>query len=86
MNPGKKNSGTIKLPRALVDVLEVLVTSMKFHTPVWGPSGTFSECTRVCFRCTQMMTKGQGETGIVSRGVRQPSPVLMNRKVTNTLT
>ena len=75
MNPGKKNSGTVKLPRALVDVLEVLVTSTEFHTRVRGPSGTFSECTRVCFRCAQMKTKGQGETGVVGRGARQPSPV-----------
>ena len=86
MNPSKKNSGIVKLPRALVDVLKVLVMSTKFHTRAWGPSGTLSECTRVCFRCTQMKTKGQGETGIVSRGTRQPSPVLMNRKVMNTLT
>ena len=86
MNSGKKNSGTVKLPRALVDVLEVLVMSMKFHTRVRGPSGTFSECTRVRFRCTRMKTKGQGETGVVSRGMRQLSPVLMNRKVMNTLT
>ena len=86
MNPSKKNSGAVKLPRALVDVLEVLVMSTNFHTRVWGPSGTFSECTRVCFRRTQTKTKGQGETGIVSRGARQPSPVLTNRKVANTLT
>ena len=86
MNPGKKNSGTVKLPRALVDILKVWVTSTKFHTWVWGPSGTSSECTRVCFRRTRTKTKGQGETGVVSRGVRQLSPVLTNRKVTNTLT
>ena len=86
MNPGKKNSSAVKLPRALVDVLEVLVTSTKFHTRVWGPSGTFSECTRVHFRHTQTKTKGQGETGVVSRGARQLSPELMNRKVMNSLT
>ena len=86
MNPSKKNSGMVKLPRALVDVLKVLVMSTKFHTRVWGPSGTFSECTRVHFRHTRTKTKGQGETGVVSRGLRQLSPVLTNRKVTNTLT
>ena len=86
MNHSKKNSGMVKLPRALVDVLEVLVMSTKFHTRVQGPSGTFSECTQVRFRHTWMKTKGQGETGVVSRGARQLSPVLTNRKVANTLT